>query len=79
MESIKPMTITGVKVNYYFICKTKLWLFSHNIQMEKESEDVLMGKLLYESRYGGAMKTDTTVTIDITASAIILLFFSMIS
>ncbi len=25
------MRITGVKIAYYFICHTKLWLFSHNI------------------------------------------------
>ena len=23
------MRITGVKIAYYFICHTKLWLFSH--------------------------------------------------
>ncbi len=58
--TIKPMTITGVKVAYYFICHTKLWLFSHNIQMERESEDVLMGKLIHESRYR-RMKKDVVI------------------
>ena len=61
------MTITGVRVNYYFICKTKLWLFSHNIQMEKENEAVQMGKLLHEARYGRAKKEiiiDNTISID---------------
>ena len=28
--------INGTQINYYFICKTKLWLFSHNIQLEDE-------------------------------------------
>ena len=26
--------ITGVKIDYYHICHTKLWLFSHNITLE---------------------------------------------
>ena len=42
---------TGVQVNYYFICHRKLWLFSHGIQMEKESDAVEMGKILHESSY----------------------------
>ena len=61
------MTITGVKVAYYFICHTKLWLFSHNIQMERESEDVLMGKLIHESRYRRMKKEvliDNVMSID---------------
>ena len=68
MEEIqKPMSITGVKINYYFICKTKLWLFSHNIQMERESEAVSMGKLIHESRYQRTKKDviiDNTISID---------------
>ncbi|MDD2666693.1 MAG: CRISPR-associated protein Cas4 [Methanocellales archaeon] len=64
---IKPMTITGVKVAYYFICHTKLWLFSHNIRMERESEDVLMGKHIHESRYQRRKKDiiiDNAISID---------------
>lgn len=43
--------INGTKINYYFICKTKLWLFSHNIQMEQESDTVAIGKQIHESSY----------------------------
>lgn len=43
--------ITGVKIAYYFICKTKLWLFHHNIQMEREHENVKIGKQIHEDRY----------------------------
>ncbi len=39
--------IRGTQVNYYFICKTKLWLFSHNVTMEQESEFVRLGELLH--------------------------------
>ncbi|MEA2054551.1 MAG: CRISPR-associated protein Cas4 [Candidatus Thermoplasmatota archaeon] len=72
---IKPMTITGVKVNYYFICKTKLWLFSHNIQMEKENEYVQMGKLIHGSSYRRAKKDiiiDNAISIDFVKNGDIL-------
>lgn len=53
--------ITGVKVNYYHVCKTKLWLFSHNINLEKENDSVAIGKLLHEDRYKKNIKN---ITID---------------
>lgn len=40
--------INGTQINYYFICKTKLWLFSHNIQ---QSENVKLGKILHEDSF----------------------------
>ena len=43
--------INGTKINYYFICKTKLWLFSHNIQLEHISENVKLGKILHEDSF----------------------------
>lgn len=43
--------INGTQINYYFICKTKLWLFSHNIQLEHESENVKLGKLLHDDSF----------------------------
>lgn len=43
--------ITGQQVNYYFICKTKLWLSAHKINMELESENVKIGKQLHEKSY----------------------------
>lgn len=43
--------INGTQINYYFICKTKLWLFSHNIQMEQESDTVALGKQLHKNSY----------------------------
>ena len=43
--------INGTQINYYFICKTKLWLFSHNIQLEHESENVKIGKILHEDSF----------------------------
>ncbi len=53
MGKMREMHITGVKIAYYFICHTKLWLFSHNITMERENEYVELGKLIHESSYRG--------------------------
>jgi len=50
-DSEKHLRIIGTQINYYFICKTKLWLFSHHIQMEQESELVSLGKLLHSKSY----------------------------
>ena len=43
--------INGTQINYYFICKTKLWLFSHNIRLEHESDNVALGKQLHEDSF----------------------------
>jgi len=43
--------ITGVQVSYLFICRTKLWLFSHNTRMEQNSDTVAIGKLIHEESY----------------------------
>ena len=54
-------------MNYYFICKTKLWLFSHNIQMERENERVRIGKLIHESSYKRENKNviiDSAIALD---------------
>ena len=40
--------ITGTTVNYYFHCKTQMWLFAHKINLEDNSEDVRIGKVLHE-------------------------------
>ena len=44
---VDEMYVRGIQVNYYFICKTKLWLFSHNLTMENESDLVKLGRLLH--------------------------------
>lgn len=51
MDLKSNFKVNGSQINYYFICKTKLWLFSHNIQMEQESDNVDLGKQLHESSY----------------------------
>ena len=48
---IGALRITGVMVSYYFICHTKLWLFAHHISMERENENVRIGKEIHEAGY----------------------------
>jgi len=42
---------TGSEINYYFVCKRKLWLFSHKVELEADFDLVLRGKLLHETSY----------------------------
>ena len=63
-ENIK---VTGVMINYYIICKRKLWYFSHGIQMEQEHDNVTIGKLIDENSYGREKKhilIDGIINID---------------
>ncbi|USH00004.1 CRISPR-associated protein Cas4 [Thermococcus argininiproducens] len=50
------LLIRGTEINYLFICKTKLWYFSHGVTMEQESEWVDLGKFLHEKSYFGEEK-----------------------
>lgn len=49
MINIDNLTVSGTHINYYYICKRKLWLFVKGITMEDTSCRVLEGKLLHES------------------------------
>jgi len=58
---------TGTQINYYFVCRRKLWLFSHNLNMEHTSDTVYMGKLIGEESYGREKKevlVDNLIKID---------------
>lgn len=59
--------ISGTMFYYYFVCKRKLWFFSNGIQLEKDNEDVILGKLIDENSYSKELKhilIDNTVNID---------------
>jgi CRISPR-associated exonuclease Cas4 len=63
---IEPMLYyTGTQINYYFICKRKLWLFSNNITLESNSDLVLLGKILHEHSYTRETKEITIERIKI--------------
>jgi CRISPR-associated exonuclease Cas4 len=55
-DSDIELKYTGSQINYYFVCKRKLWLSAHDIQMEAESDLVHLGKLLHENKYKRKLK-----------------------
>lgn len=56
------MNITGTIINYYFHCKRQCWLFANRINLEDNSEDVRIGKVLHELKMEG--KKNTEISID---------------
>ena len=58
----QDVIFTGTQINYYFVCKTKLWFFSHFIAMESKSDVVKIGKIIHETSY--VRKSDREVIID---------------
>jgi CRISPR-associated exonuclease Cas4 len=63
----KEMLFSGTQVNYFVICKTKLWLFSHFVTMEQSSDLISYGKLVHETSYGAKKKEiviDDRIAID---------------
>ncbi len=58
------MQITGTHINYYFICKRKLWLFGNSIQMEHTNNAVYEGKLIHETSYPQRSSKYEEVAID---------------
>jgi len=58
---------TGTRLNYLVVCHRKLWLFSHGIEMERENEDVQIGRQIGEGSYGRAKKEiniEDTIVLD---------------
>ena len=47
----RGLVFTGTQVNYFFVCWRKLWFFSHYLDLEADSDLVLLGKLLHETGY----------------------------
>jgi CRISPR-associated exonuclease Cas4 len=65
--TLSQARITGTQINYLFICKRKLWLFSHHIEMEHTSDYVAMGELLHEESFAREKKDiqiDDMIRID---------------
>jgi len=53
--------IGGLHVQYYFICKRKLWLYAKNLGMEEGHERVQDGRILHERSYKRAQKKELFV------------------
>ena len=43
--------VTGLQIQYYHLCRIKLWLFSKGISMELTSNHVAEGTLIHENTY----------------------------
>ncbi|WP_100403463.1 CRISPR-associated protein Cas4 [Bacillus sp. FJAT-42315] len=61
MEQIEDIKVTGLQIQYYHVCKRKLWLSSHQISFEDEYDVVLQGKMLHETSYQRAKMKEVMV------------------
>lgn len=55
------MKINGTLISYFFICKTKLWLHANRINLEDNSEDVRIGKILHEISEEKSKKSEISI------------------
>lgn len=55
------MKITGTLMNYYFHCKRQCWLFGNRINLEDNSEDVRIGRVLHELKDEGKGNTEISI------------------
>lgn len=59
--------ITGTEINYYLVCRKKLWFFTRYITMEQNSGRVEIGKILHEESFNREKKEiliDGTIMVD---------------
>ncbi len=61
LEALESLHLTGVRVNYFFVCPRKLWLFDRGLSMEQHSERVLLGKILGEESYPRERRRHITI------------------
>ncbi|MBR9648891.1 CRISPR-associated protein Cas4 [Clostridium tyrobutyricum] len=62
--NLEEFKVQGIKFNYYFVCRRKLWLFNRGITMENNSERVMQGKTVHEDSYA-RLKTREVLIDDI--------------
>lgn len=53
--------VTGTLINYYFHCKTQCWLHANRLNLEDNSEDVRMGKVLHEIKEEKGKITEVSI------------------
>ncbi|MEG6614235.1 CRISPR-associated protein Cas4 [Pseudoclostridium thermosuccinogenes] len=59
--------ITGVEINYLYVCPRKLWFFTHGISMEQNSVRVEIGKETHDNslnRKRTEILIDNTIRLD---------------
>lgn len=57
------MQLTATHINYYHVCRRKLWLFANGINMEHTSDTVAEGKLIHETSYPQRAEKYTEIAI----------------
>ncbi len=50
-ELYLQLSATGTEINYFFVCKRKLWYSAKYINCEAEHDNVALGNLLHSSHY----------------------------
>lgn len=55
------MKLTGTLINYYFHCKRQCWLLGNRINLEDNSEDVRIGRVLHEIRAEGSKNRELVI------------------
>lgn len=55
------MKATGTQIHYFIVCKRKLWLSTHQISFEDESDYVLQGKILHETSYNRSKSREVLI------------------
>ena len=53
--------VNGTLINYYFHCKTKCWLSANRINLEDNSEDVRIGRVLHEINEEKSKKSEVSI------------------
>ncbi|MEM4719783.1 MAG: CRISPR-associated protein Cas4 [Candidatus Pacearchaeota archaeon] len=63
---LKKILFTGIQINYFLVCPLKLWLFTHLIRMESNSENVKIGRIIHEESFKRESETiiDQKIAID---------------
>lgn len=59
------MNLNGTYINYYRLCKRKLWLFANSIQMEHTSDIVADGKVIEEESYQQRSERYTQIELSV--------------
>ena len=47
-----PFRVTGVMMQYYYVCERELWFESRNVEIDRENASVARGTRVDESSYG---------------------------
>lgn len=50
--------IGGLHIQYFLVCKRKLWLYSKNIGFEEEHDQVIAGQLLHNRAYNYTVRKE---------------------